>query len=179
MKNILARFKQQSNAAGPLPGLQVGEDPGEPGRSLALAFPTSPAILVTAAAVAVFLVFIVQRLLLGTLFESLPAISPDGTQYKPPFSTTVNLKLGEGEETDSSSENGDSEYVQLNELLIQAEDYDVGGQNISYYDTDSGNDGNVYRFDDVDIDKTSENGRAEYSVGWMDSNVGKNNERKI
>lgn len=34
---------------------------------------------------------------------------------------------------------------------IEAEDYDHGGQFLSYYDTKNGNQGNVYRTDDVDI----------------------------
>lgn len=40
---------------------------------------------------------------------------------------------------------------------LQAEDYDLGGQNVAYSDTDSGNNGGAYRSEDVDI--------ANYSVG--------------
>jgi len=36
-------------------------------------------------------------------------------------------------------------------LHIEAENYDSGGQNVSYYDTTPGNQGGLYRTDDVDI----------------------------
>ena len=35
--------------------------------------------------------------------------------------------------------------------VIEAEDYDYGGQNLGYYDTSSGNAGGAYRSNDVDI----------------------------
>jgi len=38
---------------------------------------------------------------------------------------------------------------------IQAENYDIGGQNVAYYDTTPGNSGKVYRSDDVDITTSS------------------------
>jgi len=46
---------------------------------------------------------------------------------------------------------------------VEAENYDVGGQNQSYYDSDTGNQGNVYRQDDVDIVTLANNG---YAVGY-------------
>jgi hypothetical protein len=49
--------------------------------------------------------------------------------------------------------------------LIQAENYDVGGRNISYYDTTPGNISAQYRADDVDIDPTSDIGGG-YSIGY-------------
>ena len=51
--------------------------------------------------------------------------------------------------------------------LIEAEDYDTGGENISYHDKDALNQGGVYRTDPVDIiQKTSySNG---YCIGWTD-----------
>lgn len=45
---------------------------------------------------------------------------------------------------------------------IQAEDYDNGGQNVSYYDTDTGNSGGVYRNDDADVDSSA----GDYFYGW-------------
>jgi Carbohydrate binding module (family 6)/Fibronectin type III domain len=36
-------------------------------------------------------------------------------------------------------------------LTIEAENYDIGGETISYHDTDAGNNGGVYRTNDVDI----------------------------
>ncbi|ACL17063.1 Carbohydrate binding family 6 [Methanosphaerula palustris E1-9c] len=48
---------------------------------------------------------------------------------------------------------------------VEAEDYDYGGENISYYDTTSGNSGKVYRNDDVDIEQTTQAGG--FDVGWV------------
>jgi len=50
---------------------------------------------------------------------------------------------------------------------IEAEDFDWGGNGISYYDTDSVNIGGQYRPDEeVDIEKTSDIGGG-YNVGWI------------
>jgi len=49
---------------------------------------------------------------------------------------------------------------------IEAENYDTGGQNWSYYDTSSGNTGGAYRSGDVDIETCSEGG---YNVGWIEA----------
>ncbi|WP_010179894.1 carbohydrate-binding protein [Aquimarina agarilytica] len=46
---------------------------------------------------------------------------------------------------------------------IEAEFYDLGGQNIAYNDTGKGNNGNYLRTDDVDIQKGAVNG----NVGWI------------
>ena len=46
---------------------------------------------------------------------------------------------------------------------VEAEDFDNGGQNISFYDNDSGNNGAQYRSTAVDIENSQEGG---YSVGW-------------
>ena len=50
--------------------------------------------------------------------------------------------------------------------IIQAEDYDQGGADIAYVDTDSGNNGGVYRNEDVDIEVSRDTGGG-YNVGWM------------
>lgn len=51
--------------------------------------------------------------------------------------------------------------------IIEAENYDFGGNGISWYDMDSGNKGGVYREDDVDIDVIA--GQAEnYQVFSME-----------
>ena len=47
---------------------------------------------------------------------------------------------------------------------IEAEDYDVGGPGIGYFDTTPGNEGGAYRADDVDIKPSVEGG---YVVGWF------------
>jgi len=48
---------------------------------------------------------------------------------------------------------------------VEAEDYDYGGENVSYYDISDGNSGRVYRNDDVDIEQTTEAGG--FNVGWI------------
>jgi endonuclease/exonuclease/phosphatase family metal-dependent hydrolase len=47
--------------------------------------------------------------------------------------------------------------------VVQAADYDGGGEYDAYYDTTPGNSGNIYRTDDVDIEYSSEGG---YDIGW-------------
>lgn len=49
---------------------------------------------------------------------------------------------------------------------IEAEDYDLGGQGIGYFDTTPGNEQGVapYRSDDVDIKVSAEGG---YTIGWL------------
>ena len=49
--------------------------------------------------------------------------------------------------------------------LIEAENFDNGGINIAYYDTNAGNRGGTYRSTDVDIAPTTDGG-AGYNVGW-------------
>jgi PKD repeat protein len=46
---------------------------------------------------------------------------------------------------------------------IQAEDYDLGGQNVGYSDTTTGNSGGAYRHDDVDIETAG----GTTNVGWI------------
>jgi hypothetical protein len=51
--------------------------------------------------------------------------------------------------------------------LIEAEDFDIGGQGVAYHDTDPGNNGNQYRTaEDVDIEMCADVGGG-YNVGWM------------
>ncbi|HEY1014537.1 MAG TPA: carbohydrate-binding protein, partial [Herpetosiphonaceae bacterium] len=49
---------------------------------------------------------------------------------------------------------------------IQAEDFDNGGQNVAFFDTDAGNQGGQYRTTDVDIETTSDTGGG-VNVGWI------------
>lgn len=46
---------------------------------------------------------------------------------------------------------------------IEAENYDKGGQGVSYNDDDVANSGNVYRTDGVDIEESADSG---YVIGW-------------
>ncbi|ACL17090.1 PKD domain-containing protein [Methanosphaerula palustris] len=47
---------------------------------------------------------------------------------------------------------------------LQAEDYDLGGEGVAYHDTTPGNEGGVYRHDDVDIEQIDTDRSP--SVGW-------------
>ena len=49
--------------------------------------------------------------------------------------------------------------------IVEAENYDLGGEGISYHDSDNGNNGQVYRQDDIDIGAASE---GSYTLGWME-----------
>ncbi|MFY0624895.1 MAG: Ig-like domain-containing protein [Reichenbachiella sp.] len=60
---------------------------------------------------------------------------------------------------------GQGPYGGTNRTLpgtIEAEDYDTGGQGVAYNDTDTGNNGNQYRTDDVDIEARD----GGFNVGW-------------
>jgi hypothetical protein len=46
---------------------------------------------------------------------------------------------------------------------IQFEEYDLGGQNVAYYDDSQGNEANEFRFDDVDVEPILAGG---YDIGW-------------
>jgi PKD repeat protein len=48
--------------------------------------------------------------------------------------------------------------------ILQAEDYDLGGEGVAYHDTTAGNEGGVYRHDDVDIEQIDTDGSP--NVGW-------------
>ncbi|MBN2410557.1 carbohydrate-binding protein [candidate division KSB1 bacterium] len=48
--------------------------------------------------------------------------------------------------------------------LIEAQDFDNGGEGEAYHDSDTGNNGNAYRFNtDVDIEASSEH---DFNIGW-------------
>jgi PKD repeat protein len=48
---------------------------------------------------------------------------------------------------------------------LQAEDYDLGGEGVAYHDTTAGNEGGIYRHDDVDIE-TLDTDRSP-NIGWI------------
>ncbi len=52
--------------------------------------------------------------------------------------------------------------------LIEAENYDTGGEGVAYYNTTAGNPGGVYRSDDVGIEPTSDAGGG-YDVSWLNT----------
>ena len=49
--------------------------------------------------------------------------------------------------------------------ILQAEDYDLGGEGVAYHDTTAGNTGGVYRHDDVDIEVLDTDGCP--NIGWI------------
>ena len=65
------------------------------------------------------------------------------------------------EETPIGTETGVYGCEIISSLTIQAEDY------VRYYDTSNGNTGGQYRYDNVDIEVTSD-ANAGYNVGWTD-----------
>lgn len=52
--------------------------------------------------------------------------------------------------------------------LIQAEEYDLGGPGVGYYDTDSTNHGGAFRNDGVDIISNSDSQHGGNGIGWVD-----------
>lgn len=56
---------------------------------------------------------------------------------------------------------------------VEAENYDVGGQNQSYYDTEAANQGNVYRQDQVDIVAIPNGNAIGYTIAgeWLEYTV--------
>ena len=53
-------------------------------------------------------------------------------------------------------------------VIIQAENYDAGGEGVAYINTTAGNPGGVYRSDDVGIEPTSDTGGG-YDVSWLNN----------
>lgn len=47
--------------------------------------------------------------------------------------------------------------------IIEASDYDFGGEGFTFHDADASNNGKQYRTDDVDIERSSE---GDYDIGW-------------
>lgn len=50
--------------------------------------------------------------------------------------------------------------------IVQAQDYDLGGSGIAYYDNSEGNAGGQYRNDDADIEPTTDD-LGTYKIGWI------------
>jgi hypothetical protein len=49
---------------------------------------------------------------------------------------------------------------------IEAEHYDLGGEGVAYHDLTTGNSGNAFRTDNVDLEATTDTGTG-YNVGWI------------
>lgn len=71
--------------------------------------------------------------------------------------------------TSSSSSSSGAAEIAYSEAnipgIIQMENYNIGGEGGSYHDTDTGNSGNLYREDDVDIDTAGT--KDSYALGWI------------
>src|SRR2546423_1138961 len=50
--------------------------------------------------------------------------------------------------------------------IVQAENFDDGGEGIAYHDTSAGNKGGLYRATDVDIQSTATDVGGGYGIGW-------------
>ena len=99
----------------------------------------------------------------GTYTVSVTATDKDGGVSNP-ATETVSIK--------ASTPYGGTSWTVPGQ--IQAENYDVGGQNVAYYDTTSGNSGKVYRADDVDITTSSNGGYCVQSSApgeWLNYTV--------
>ncbi len=60
--------------------------------------------------------------------------------------------------------------------IVEAEDYNVGGENVAYYDTTPGNSGGAYRHDDVDIEAIAGGYTVAYirNGEWLEYDVAAN-----
>jgi glucose/arabinose dehydrogenase/type 1 glutamine amidotransferase len=64
--------------------------------------------------------------------------------------------------------NGDAPFTGVPQTIpgiIQAEDFDGGGEGVSYHDSDTSNNGNQYRATAVDIETCTDSGGG-YNLGW-------------
>jgi Carbohydrate binding module (family 6) len=55
----------------------------------------------------------------------------------------------------------------MGSTVLQAENFDIGGQGVSYSDVDAGNNGGAYRKTDVDLAYTADGGAGNVYVGWI------------
>ena len=117
--------------------------------------------------------------------EGVPALSGTPTSSNHWISTTVTVNVSDGRLTVSNasgSSNNKLDFIDISAAsgtttqspfgavphipgTIEAENFDNGGQGVSYYDTTSGNIGGIYRNTDVDVKATSDAGGG-YLVGW-------------
>ncbi|MDO6762461.1 cellulose binding domain-containing protein [Agarivorans sp. 1_MG-2023] len=76
------------------------------------------------------------------------------------------LGVRESDASGSSSPQQDAYVSQSIPGRIQAQHYDLGGNNTGYFDTTANNNGNVFRSDDVDIQSTTDTSGS-YNLGWV------------
>lgn len=93
-----------------------------------------------------------------------PAGTPTPTPTAPPSTPTPSPTPTPAGTPAPTPTPGGSTTIQLPGRL-EAEDYRTGGEGVGYHDTTTGNNGNMYRSDDVDIQSTNDTSGA-YNVGW-------------
>jgi len=76
---------------------------------------------------------------------------------------TFTIVKGAGVAAPTSSPYGGSPHAVPG--LIDAEDFDLGGEGVAYHDTTAGNKGGAYRATDVDVQPTTDVGGG-YNLGW-------------
>ena len=82
--------------------------------------------------------------------------------------TTVNTPGGPPAALTGDPYHGSPLAIGSGTTVIQAEDFDLGGEGVGYHDFSVGNTGNRYRLtEDVDIENCTEGG---YNVGWIQTN---------
>lgn len=79
-------------------------------------------------------------------------------------SSGISISVSTGTTTTTQSPYGGSAWPIPGK--IEVENYDNGGESVSYSDNSSGNAGNTYRNDDVDVEVSSDNGGG-YNIGWI------------
>jgi len=96
----------------------------------------------------------------GTSSPTTPAPAPSSPAPAPSTGST-----GTAPSSDTTPSNGTARTLPG---IIQAEDYNLGGQTVAYLDATLGNSGGAYRSDDVDIESCSDAGGG-YNVGWTNA----------
>ncbi|WP_096085900.1 carbohydrate-binding protein [Agaribacterium haliotis] len=100
-----------------------------------------------------------------------PAINAGSAQNAPSVDVQGNVRvqhdIGAYEHVDTSTGSQSPYSNHIIPGLIQAEDFDLGGQGLAYSDSTPANSGGVYRSTEaVDIQDTSDNGGG-FNVGWV------------
>ncbi len=96
------------------------------------------------------------------------SISNNGFTYNIPAKsvTTIVIQIGEVEPPPPP---GPYDKVISLPGKIEIENYDIGGEGVSYHDNDYGNSGNVYRENDVDIVAIGSGTNPAYAIGYTNA----------
>jgi len=116
-----------------------------------------PAVAVMIVAVGVSTVIATQNMSTYSRVPDTKTVNAKGKKFTKTRTIENNTQIAALE---TSASNSTSQSISA--FVIEAEDYDEGGQGKAYYDTTKGNFGNSYRDEDVDIGGSA-------VVGWIDS----------